>query len=324
MIVERALAALAIGAALAAAWGQAGAPLARSVREGRPWLAWVEAHERGRGREAPEFLLASYDGAAPRLILLDIPPDTKLEPRRSVERAYAEALSAAGDESAAARAAEGLIEARLRALSPETIPRVDGRLSVELAPLTEADEPCVETAAGLESLARSPLALARALRAAAAGLLRGDRAALDPALFLLELGRVGSGALEPARLPDEAQAPGLLARLFAAEAPPGDGRGITAEVLNGAAESGLASRAAKMLRWKGVDVLAIGAGRPRARTLVYDRVGDFRRAAAVRAALACPSARAATRVDSARAVDVSVELGADCAAAAGSEDVAQP
>jgi hypothetical protein len=46
---------------------------------------------------------------------------------------------------------------------------------------------------------------------------------------------------------------------------------------------------------------------------VYDRIGDFERAAKVQAALGCPSARAITRLDPSRAVDVSIELGDDCA-----------
>jgi hypothetical protein len=55
-----------------------------------------------------------------------------------------------------------------------------------------------------------------------------------------------------------------------------------------------------------------GAARPRARTAVFDRTGDFERAARVRAALGCPAAIAATRIDALRGVDVSVELGDDC------------
>jgi hypothetical protein len=46
---------------------------------------------------------------------------------------------------------------------------------------------------------------------------------------------------------------------------------------------------------------------------VYDRVGDFGRADSVRRMLGCRDARTVTRVDPSRAVDVSVELGADCA-----------
>ena len=79
----------------------------------------------------------------------------------------------------------------------------------------------------------------------------------------------------------------------------------------------LASRAVKMLRFKGVDVLSTATEGGRERTLVYDRVGDFRRAAETLRSLGCPSARAVTRVDPSRVVDVSISLGADCAGAFG-------
>jgi hypothetical protein len=137
---------------------------------------------------------------------------------------------------------------------------------------------------------------------------------LDPLFLGLELRRVPVERLEPARLPDESRAAGLLASLMTptpSEEPPAV---VTAEVLNAADDPGLASRAAKMLRFKGVDVLTLGTARPRRRTMVYDRVGDYSRAARTLAALGCPSGRAMTRVDPSRVVDVSVELGADCAA----------
>jgi hypothetical protein len=84
------------------------------------------------------------------------------------------------------------------------------------------------------------------------------------------------------------------------------------EVLNGTDAAGLAAQAAKVLRSKGVDVMSLGKGRPRLRTVVYDRTGDFVRAARVRKALGCPTAITATRIDALRGVDASVELGADC------------
>jgi hypothetical protein len=314
LIGERALAAVALAAALGAAWAEAGTTLAQRRNDGRPWLAWVEARERGSDRP-PALLLADYDPSARRLSLLHVPGAALLEPRRTVERAYLDALAAGGDDAAAARAAEDLAEARLRALSPESIPAVSGRLGVELAPRADEDEPAAEAALALKAAARSPRGWARLLRGAARGLARGDRAALEPLLFELELRRVSVENVEAARLPDDALAPDLLGRFFASAPPPDDGRAVTVEILNATPEPGLASRAAKMLKSKGIDVLALGAARARTRTLVYDRVGVFRRAAFVRAALDCPTARAVTRVDPARAVDVSVELGSDCAAA---------
>jgi hypothetical protein len=320
---ERALALAALAAAFGAAWAEGGAPLARARREHRPWLAWVETRAPGDDG-APALCLAAYDPDARRLRLLHVPGDAKLADRLTVARAYAAALKADGDPAGAARAAEDLAEKRLRELSPEAVPAVSGRLAEETPALDEDDEPAAEAAVALKASARSPRAWARRLRAAWAGLRSGDRAALDPLLFAFELRGLPRENIEAARLPDDAAAPALLGRLFASEPPPGDGRATTAEVLNGTSAAGLASRAAKMLRLKGVDVLGIGAARARARTLVYDRVGDFRRAALVRAGLDCPTARAVTRVDAARAVDVSVVLGADCVGASSGEDARRP
>jgi hypothetical protein len=69
-----------------------------------------------------------------------------------------------------------------------------------------------------------------------------------------------------------------------------------------------------MLRSRGIDVLSIGSTAPRTHTLVYDRIGDFKRATDTVEALGCPRAHAAVRLDETRAVDVSVELGTDCIA----------
>ncbi|NNN07346.1 MAG: LytR C-terminal domain-containing protein [Elusimicrobia bacterium] len=310
---ERALALLALAAALGAAWAEAGAPLARARREGRPWLAWVSMLPVDDGG-APNILLARYDPNARRLLLLHVPGTTRVDRRRDLDGVYRDALKADGDSAGAARAAEDMAERELRTLSPEAIPAVTGRIEVKTGPLGPGDEPAAEAALALKAATRSPRAWARRLREAWAGLLRGGRPALDPLLLAFELRRVPAGNLEAARLPDDAQAPALLARLFSDARPADDGRATTAEVLNGTARTGLASRASKMLRLRGVDVLGTGRAAERARTAVYDRVGDFRRAALVRAALGCPTARAVTRPDATRAVDVSVELGEDCAA----------
>ena len=186
------------------------------------------------------------------------------------------------------------------------------------------DEPALAAARALKARNRRPRAWLALARGAWRGLRGGDRTALDPLLFALELRRTPFEGIAPARLPDDALAPALLGRLLRTEAPDADAHATTAEVLNGAGAPGLATRAAKMLRLKGVDVLTTGGTRPRERTLVYDRVGEFRRAAAALAALGCPTARALTRVDPSRVVDVSVELGADCAGAFGPGESREP
>ena len=300
MIVERVLAALALALALGAAWAESGSELAARIRDARPWAAWLEAREPVI-TAVPSFHLAVYDPARRRLSVLHLPGSLRLEGRRTLERVYLDALKASGSLDDAARAAEDLAAKRLAELSPEPLPAPSARLQVRLAPLAAQDEPSVEASRALKARARSPRAWL--------SLLRGP---LDSLLLAVELRRVPVESLRPAVLPEDAAAVELLGSILSGEDPPPGGKATTAEVLNATDEPGLASRASKMLRLKGVDVMAMGRARMRARTLVYDRAGDFGRAAEARAALPCPSARVVTRLDPSRAVDVSVELGDDC------------
>ncbi len=314
--MQRVLAALLLMAALAAVWIESKSTLATSVRENRPWLAWLEARERG-GTSAPSLHLLIYDPVPRRLVLLHVPNTLKIDKKMTLERAYFEALKATASLEPAAAAAENLAEARLRELSPETFPTVSTRLALEIPPIEEGDEPVVAVAVELKSRARRPRSWVSLLRRGWRALIAGDPAAADPVLFALEMRRIPFENFSLARLPDNDNAPALLSRLMSTEIVSEDIRATTVEVLNGTPESGLASRAAKMLRFKGADVLSTASTESRARTLIYDRVGDFHRAVAVRLALRCRSARAVTRIDPTRAVDVSVALGADCAEAFG-------
>lgn len=287
MIVERALAALALALALGAAWVENRSELAASIRGSRAWSAWIEAREPGPA--APSMNLAVYDPARRRLSVLHIP----------------------GSPPAAEERARRLLAELAAGPGPST------RLQVQVPSLSAQDEPSLEASLALKALTRSARAWLALTRACLHGLSTGDRNFLDALILAVELRRVPMESLRPAVLPEGAAAAGLLGRILSGEDPPPDGKATTAEVLNGADEPGLASRASKMLRLKGVDVMAMGKTRTRARTLVYDRIGDFRRAAEARAALPCPSARVATRLDPSRAVDVSIELGGDCAGALG-------
>ncbi|MEK7383222.1 MAG: LytR C-terminal domain-containing protein [Elusimicrobiota bacterium] len=274
VIVERVLAALALAAALGTAWAENGSELAAHIRDARPWSAWMEARQTGLAC-VPSFHLAVYDPARRHLSVLHIP----------------------GSPQAAQEQAMRL----LAELSPASPPSTSTRLQVMTPPLSAQDEPAVEASRALKARTRSPRAWL--------SLLRG---ALDPLILAVELRRVPVERLQPAILPEGPAAVDLLGRILSGEERPPDGKATTVETLNGTDEDGLASRASKMLRLRGIDVMAMGKTQTRARTLVYDRVGDFRRAAEVRAALSCPAARIATRLNPSRAVDVSVELGADC------------
>jgi len=282
--VERTFALLALTAALALAWIEAGAPLAQRIQEGRPWLAWVAAQERGRDA-APRSHLLFYDTVRRRVVLLRVPETAKI---RSL------------------------------------LPPVADRLQISLAPLWDEDEPVAEVARALKTRLRRPRAWARLLWTSWTRAPREGRAALDPLLFALELRLVPLERLEPTEWTEETPAPERMRRLLDGQQEPDDGHAVTAEVLNASGRTGLASRVAKMLRSKGVDVFMLGTTRPRARTMVYNRYGAFRRAMSVLASLDCPSARAVAQEDPRRAADVTVELGADCAGPAEPEDGDQP
>lgn len=312
--VQRGLALVLLAVVLGVAAVERASPLAERLRSAQPWPFWLEVREPGSSA-APEFQLGIYHPLRRVLVLIRIPGAARLQGRLTAAGAYRDALRASADAGSAARAVEDLAQVRLSALSLEPI-RWDGagRLSLELEPDAEFDEPAAAAAAALKARGRSPRALWGLLRGAVAGLLSGDRSAGDALLLALELRRVPLERLQPALLPDDADAPVFLARAFALRPEAGgEDKAIVVEVFNATSVAGLAAQAAKVLRSEGMDAMVMGqAPQPRSRTVVYDRLGDFNRAALVRAALGCPTAIAATRIDALRGVDVSVELGGDC------------
>jgi hypothetical protein len=312
--VQRGLALALLAAVLGVAVVERASPLASRVRAGAPWPFWLAVREPGRAAP-PSFHLGVYHPVRRVLVLIHVPETAKLQGKLTAARAYADALRATDDAAAAARAVEDLAQIKLSALSPEPLNwEGAGRLELALEAGDDEEEAAVSAARALKERGRSPRSLWPLARRAASGLLKGDKAAADALLLTLELRRTPLESLQPALLPDDAPAASFLARAFAASPEPrADDKAIVVEVLNGTDSAGLAAQAAKVLRLRGVDVMALGqAPRPRSRTVVYDRIGDFERAARVRAALGCPTAIAATRIDPLRGVDASVELGGDC------------
>lgn len=312
--IQRGLALVLLGLVLGVAVVERGSPLAARLRSNSPWPFWLSVREPGRAA-APSLHLGVYNPLRRTLVLILIPEETRLQGKLTAARVYADALRATGDASSASRAVADLAQMKISTLSLEPISwEGAGRLTLELESDEEDDEPVVAAARALKARGRSPRALWSLARRAAAGLSRGDKAAADALLLALELRLTPLEGLEPAVLPEDPAAPVFLARAFTSQPEPRtDDKAIVVEVLNGTGAPGLAAQAAKVLRSKGVDVMALGQTRPRSRTVVYDRTGDFSRAALVRAALGCPTAIAATRIDALRGVDASVELGGDCA-----------
>lgn len=315
LIVQRLLAVLMLTAALAAAFVERGSPLASRTRAGRPWPFWLRVREPGAAAP-PEFHLGVYDPVRRSLVLIHVPGTTRLQGKLTAARAYVDALRASGEEDAAGRAVEDLAQERISALSLEPVSwEGAGRVSLDLAADEDGDEPSVAAARELKARGRSPRALAALAKAAWSGLRAGDKTAADAFLLSLEMRRVPLENLEPALLPADPEAPAYLGRALSPRTPraAGEERPVVVEVLNGTDSPGLAAQASKVLVSRGVDVIAKGpAPRPRLRTVVYDRTGDFENAARVRAALGCQTAIAATRIDPLRGVDASVELGGDC------------
>lgn len=290
-----------------------GSPFAAKLRTNSTWPFWLSVREPGRA-EAPRLYLGVYNPLRRTLVLIRIPDTTKLEGKLTVARAYVDALRATDNASSASRAVEDLAQIKISALSLEPISwEGAGRLTLELTPDDDDDEPAATAARALKKRGRSPRALWSLARNSVAGLWHGNKGAADALLLTLELRRTSVEGLEPALLPDDAAAPGYLARAFSAQPETqSNDKAIVVEVLNATGSPGLAAQAAKILRSKGVDVMSLGQARPRQRTVVYDRTGDFNRAARVRSALGCPTAIATTRIDALRGVDASVELGGDC------------
>lgn len=312
--VQRGLALALLAAVLGVAVVERGSPFSARLRAAVPWPFWLTVREPGRAAP-PALHLGVYHPVRRVLVLIRVPEETKLQGKLTAARAYRDALRAVNDEAAAERAVEDLAAIRISALSPEPV-NWDGagRLRLELASEEGEEEPAAAAASALKARGRSPRALWPLAREAASGLLKGDKAAADALLLALELRRVPLESLQPALLPEDAAAPAFLARAFAPRVEPrSDEKAIVVEVLNGTGVAGLAAQAAKVLRSKGMDAMVMGqTPSPRSRTVVFDRIGDFDRAALVRAALGCPTAIAATRVDALRGVDASVELGEDC------------
>ncbi|MEK7234448.1 MAG: LytR C-terminal domain-containing protein [Elusimicrobiota bacterium] len=311
--IQRGLALLMIASVLGVAVVEGGSPLSSRLRSNSPWPFWLSV--RDPGGATVTMHLGIYNPLRRTLVLILIPETTRLLGKLTAARAYTDALRATNDETSASRAVADLAQIKISALSLEPISwEGAGHLTLELEVGEKNAEPAVAAAHALKARGRSARALWSLARHAMAGLSRGDKAAADALLLTLELRRIPLEGLEPALLPEDAYAPVFLTHAFTSQPEPlSNGKAIVVEVLNGAGTAGLAAQAAKVLRSKGVDVMALGqASRPRSRTVIYDRTGNFSRAARVRAALSCPAAVTATRIDALRGVDASVELGGDC------------
>ena len=278
----------AIGGLMAA---ESRSTLAAAVREGKPWPFWLAVKPPAEPGAGILVFLAVYHPARRALDLVFVPR----ERRRSAPE---DPVAAALQELAADPPGPEAPEASLHE-EPSAWP--------EGEPPSAARAWLIGEAQGLSFW--SGLALRTARGGASPGMGLAYRI-----LLALELHRLAPGAVRPAWLPEGGERKAFLSRILS-EAPPEGARPspITVEVFNSSDRKGVASRATKVLRWKGADVVGTGNVAPgAAKTTVYDRTGRFESAAAVREMLGCPSAEAVTRVDRRRLVEVTVVLAGDC------------
>lgn len=276
----RALAAALLAGALALAWLQSHSPLGRTISAGQPVLGWL-----------------SLDGPAPALVLTVYQPV-----RRTLDLVYLPG-GPRGQGSPSLEAAG----ARLDALAPGL--GIGAGLPVWRGTQPDSSaEPPLDAADWIARRIREPRTWLKTFSPSGSAAWPW----FDRLLLALELQRLGPERLRPAWLPPEDQAGALLSRLVrGADGQPAPER-ITVEVLNASPKPGIASRAKNILRLNGADVMSVGNVSGQGRTIVYDRAGRFENAAAVARMLGCPSARALTKVDLKRLVDVSVVLAEDC------------
>lgn len=135
----------------------------------------------------------------------------------------------------------------------------------------------------------------------------------DRWLAWLESRRLAENGIRAAWLPSGAAGARFVAGLLNADRTARESP-LTIEVLNATGRRGVAWDNTKALRARGADVINTGNyGEVLGRTVLYDRTGRIENAFALQAMLNCPTARAVTKIDEQRLVDVSVVLAEDCA-----------
>ncbi|MFA6031184.1 MAG: LytR C-terminal domain-containing protein [Elusimicrobiota bacterium] len=297
--------------ALAAALLELSSPFCAGLRAGRPSAGFVALRTAGSDPSAPPALYAAVLGPSSRTLdLLELPASTP-----APGGTLASACRAAGPRACAramAGAARGFLDAQ-----PGWAWRTPPPFLLEIdLPSGAASDP-FGAASRLTSAVSDPLFVARLplrLRALRA-VRREGLGRYDLLRLTLAAARLRPGGVALARLVDPRLAPTLLAGVAARL----EGRSLaeatlTVEVLNGSDSGGVALRATKILRWRGIDVVHFGNAptmEPRVRVVV--RSGRSEAAAEVLDALGCPDAEVLTELEPEPRAAVSLVIGQDYA-----------
>jgi len=307
-----------LAATSAAAWRDARSPLSDALRSGLPFTGLVTLRAAERGASVPPAAyVVLHDPLRGTVDLIETPPQHPAGAEGStLADVYGRAYLASGDPR---KAGKTMAEAAAAALTR----RRTWPPGAPTAPLyrVELDPAPAEALSGPEGLKRALLARTADplfwLRLPALLRRRSGAApelsAYDAWTLAREASALSPGGVRLARLSDAAGAAEFVARAVspsAAEAP-----ARTVEVLNSSGDLGVALKATKILRWRGVDVIHFGNSRgpESASTRFVDRTGRPEAAEAVRRALDCPDAEVLTEVESSPRASVSVILGRDYA-----------
>jgi len=299
----KALALGALAAVAAAAALDARSATASAIREGAPTALLVRSRAAGvSDKNPPDLVLLLYRPAEKTLDIDAIDPSYPVRVEGdSVATVYARDYARTRDRSSAGCAAA---EAAAAALAREA------RWPTETRVLhLERQSPWAPDPATLKSRLVAWIG-SPWFWTGAPSILRAHRAAgldhaYDSLVLLSALRRIDPGHVRPARvsslggLPPAFEDPAAVAHR-------------TVEILNASDSLGVALKATKVLRWRGIDVVHFGnAPRRGAVTRFIDHVGDRAAAKAAAGALGCPEPEVVTEFEQSPRATLTILLGRD-------------
>lgn len=300
-LVQRGLALALLAPVLAAAWLEGRSPVSAAIRRREPWACWLALKPESSAQ--PQLFLALYRPRAPALELIHVPDSTPLEGKKTLAKAAALARK---DGAAPADSDAGLV------LADEATKLLLTEGPEELrAALQPGFFHYEETASWTDEAPVEAHRLARRLWRRETG--PGALEWFERLRLRLELLKLSDDDIHAGYLPEsKEERTAYFKQLIGVASPARDHEAPTVEVLNATPQKGVASRATKILRSRGADVMSTGNAPARSRTLVLDRTGRPEVAAQVRRMLGCRSAEQVTQIDVKRLVDVSVVVADDC------------
>jgi hypothetical protein len=312
ILLERILACLFLAAIAVLGQLEGSSGLAAAIRKGKPLDFWLVLKTPA---EEPRLFMGLLNPGRRTLDLVYIHEAQGPRENSSLWPAYRQGLRMSNDPLVLSKGMAESARARLSSEIPAAREAQPLRLLYEEIPPWPGGEPPLMGKAWIERWAQG--------LSFQTGILRiilespSDFSTLtlfDRMLLALEIHHLPQGAIHPAWLPEAKLQRSYLGLLMGNHPQTADNsRPISVEVLNASGRQGFAAQATKILRWKGADVVNIGnLAAIQSMTLIYDRTGFFKNAAAAAEMLGCPEAGVLTQLRPQRLVDVSIILAEDC------------